>query len=63
MQAHSKQDDHPETGTNGPQVPEKSVPVHDAHALTEGGGRAHIMLGDQLYVLKVTRAGKLILTK
>lgn len=39
------------------------VPVHDAMCLTDGGGRAHIVLGTQTYVLKVTRAGKLILTK
>ena len=39
------------------------VPVHDAMGLTDGGGRAHIVLGTQTYVLKVTRAGKLILTK
>ncbi|MCC5986450.1 MAG: hemin uptake protein HemP [Pararhodobacter sp.] len=39
------------------------APVHDAQALTDGGSVAHITLNDQLYVLRITRAGKLILTK
>ncbi len=38
-------------------------PLHEATDLTEGGGLAHIKLGDQLYTLRITRAGKLILTK
>jgi hemin uptake protein HemP len=42
---------------------ETSVPVHDAEALTDGGTHARIVLGDQIYVLRITRAGKLILTK
>lgn len=39
------------------------LPVHRAQDLTKGGIRAHIQLGDQLYTLRITRAGKLILTK
>jgi hemin uptake protein HemP len=38
-------------------------PVHDALRLTGPQGVAHIVLGDQVYTLRVTRAGKLILTK
>ncbi|MBV2360447.1 hemin uptake protein HemP [Thalassococcus sp. CAU 1522] len=37
--------------------------MHDAAALTEGGPVARIRLGQQTYVLRITRAGKLILTK
>ncbi len=39
------------------------TPVYDAQTLTQGGGIARIRLGDQLYTLRITRAGKLILTK
>ena len=38
-------------------------PQHDATALTAGGNLAEITLGDQVYTLRITRAGKLILTK
>lgn len=40
-----------------------SIPVHDAVSLTAGGAVAHIDLNGQLYALRITRAGKLILTK
>ncbi|MDF0603340.1 hemin uptake protein HemP [Psychromarinibacter sp. C21-152] len=39
------------------------MPVHQAEALTGGGREAKIVLGDQVYTLRITRAGKLILTK
>ncbi|WP_322890341.1 MULTISPECIES: hemin uptake protein HemP [unclassified Yoonia] len=39
------------------------LPAHDASNLTEGGNQALIVLGDQTYTLRITRAGKLILTK
>ena len=38
-------------------------PVHDARALTAGGVDAEIVLDEQRYVLRITRQGKLILTK
>ncbi|MGH1458336.1 MAG: hemin uptake protein HemP [Paracoccaceae bacterium] len=38
-------------------------PVHSAEGLTAGGNLAYIQLGDQTYTLRITRAGKLILTK
>lgn len=41
----------------------QAPPVHDALDLTKGGDLAVIRLGDQSYTLRVTRAGKLILTK
>ncbi|MBR9843929.1 MAG: hemin uptake protein HemP [Rhodobacteraceae bacterium] len=40
-----------------------STPLHDAERLTGENGLAHIRLNDQLYTLRITRAGKLILTK
>ena len=39
------------------------IPVHDATTLLDGGDIAHIVLGTQTYTLRLTRAGKLILTK
>ncbi|MBR2655391.1 hemin uptake protein HemP [Yoonia sp.] len=43
--------------------PQQTVPTHDVAQLTEGGAQAHIVLNDQIYTLRITRAGKLILTK
>lgn len=40
-----------------------SIPVHDAHLLTAGGVQARIVLDGQVYSLRITKAGKLILTK
>ena len=40
-----------------------SVPAWAAEDLTQGRSLAQIRLGDQEYVLRITRAGKLILTK
>ncbi len=39
------------------------IPVYAAQSLTEGGATAHILLEGQLYTLRITRGGKLILTK
>ncbi|AUH65858.1 hemin uptake protein HemP [Paracoccus zhejiangensis] len=39
------------------------LPAHDAELLTAGGNQALIVLKDQVYQLRITRAGKLILTK
>jgi hemin uptake protein HemP len=41
----------------------QSLPAHDAGVLTQGGNTAHILLNGQVYTLRITRAGKLILTK
>lgn len=40
-----------------------SLPAYDARDLTDGGDQARIVLDDQVYTLRITRAGKLILTK
>jgi hemin uptake protein HemP len=39
------------------------IPSHDALQLTMGGAQARIVLAEQIYTLRITRAGKLILTK
>ena len=39
------------------------LPIYDAKALTKGVDQAQIILGDQIYTLRITRAGKLLLTK
>lgn len=39
------------------------TPLHSARALTQGGTQARIELDGQVYDLRITRAGKLILTK
>ena len=44
-------------------APEAPRPVHDARALTEGAAQADILLDGMRYVLRITRQGKLILTK
>jgi hemin uptake protein HemP len=44
-------------------LPPSSLPVHDARRLTGPGGQAQIVLDGQVYALRITRAGKLILTK
>ncbi|MSU88517.1 hemin uptake protein HemP [Rhodobacteraceae bacterium 2CG4] len=39
------------------------MPVYDARKLTRDGVQAQLKLDGQLYFLRITRAGKLILTK
>lgn len=41
----------------------QSTPIHDAETLTKGGNLARIRLEDAEYTLRITRQGKLILTK
>ena len=38
-------------------------PTYHAEDLTRGGVQARILLNGQIYSLRITRAGKLILTK
>ena len=44
-------------------VQHDSTPLHDAVHLTAGGAVARIHLNGQVYSLRITRQGKLILTK
>jgi hemin uptake protein HemP len=41
----------------------RPAPTHDAQTLTKGGTTAQIVLENKVYTLRITRAGKLILTK
>ena len=40
-----------------------NFPIHDAKDLTKGKVQARIVLDGQIYILRITRANKLILTK
>ena len=54
----------PDFGTaNALTTSESGVPVHRAKDLTGGGALAQILLDGKVYALRITRAGKLILTK
>jgi hemin uptake protein HemP len=44
-------------------VAEFDRPVHDARDLTAGVSQAEILLDGTRYILRITRQGKLILTK
>jgi hemin uptake protein HemP len=49
-----------------PQQPQgftDNLPMHDARALVGDGTQARIALDGQIYTLRITRQGKLILTK
>ncbi len=39
------------------------IKIHDARALTGDATTTNIVLDGQIYTLRITRAGKLILTK
>jgi len=39
------------------------LPAYGARDLTEGGDQARIVIGGKVYTLRITRAGKPILTK
>ena len=40
-----------------------ALPTHEADALCDGGNLAQILHNGMVYTLRITRAGKLILTK
>ena len=44
-------------------APAAMQPLHNARDLTAGGKQASIQLDDKIYTLRITRQGKLILTK
>ncbi|MEL7213163.1 MAG: hemin uptake protein HemP [Pseudomonadota bacterium] len=47
--------------TNRPEATDQKT--YDARALMDGDTTANIVLDGQVYILRITRAGKLILTK
>ncbi len=48
---------------NASQPDKAQLPLYAATDLTQGGDLAQISLAGQVYTLRITRAGKLILTK
>ena len=44
-------------------IPEDDYPTYNAVELTKNGNLARIILEKQVYTLRITRSGKLILTK
>ena len=44
-------------------LPEDDFPTYNAVELTKNGNIARIILENQVYTLRITRSGKLILTK
>lgn len=51
------------SGSGAPHSTRSGPPVHEAERLLEGGTTALIRLGAKVYQLRLTRQGKLILTK
>lgn len=49
--------------THAQPVARSTLPLHSARLLTQGGTQAQIELDGKVYDLRITRAGKLILTK
>lgn len=50
-------------GDGGSSTAVAAIPLHDARALVGSGQVAHLVLDGVTYVLRITRQGKLILTK
>lgn len=61
--AHNSAEDTMNASVSPARTYQDSTPVHDAHNLTQGGQQARIVLDGKVYSLRITRAGKLILTK
>lgn len=69
-QATPMEREHPRIDGFAPKAPRRREPVrqdpppvHDARLLTGNGNEAEIRLDGMRYVLRITRQGKLILTK
>jgi len=52
-----------EPDTTPPEIRVPDQPIYDAHRLVGRENTALIVLDDKTYTLRITRAGKLILTK
>ena len=53
----------PKTNTRPTEPRVSALPTYQARDLTQDGDQALIVLDDQVYTLRITRATKLILTK
>jgi hemin uptake protein HemP len=53
----------PRSGEKADRLPSRATALHDARDLIRDGVSAQIVLDGTVYVLRITRAGKLILTK
>lgn len=53
----------PTTAQTDQPIPTPARPVFDARQLAGADGTAFIVLDDKTYTLRITKAGKLILTK
>ena len=53
----------PSKDTQKPSPVPNDLPTYDARKLLGNGVLGRLVLDDQLYFLRITRAGKLILTK
>lgn len=51
------------TDTESSRAEDARMPTYDARTLVAGGSTAEIRLDGQVYTLRITKAGKLILTK
>jgi len=63
MSCHDIRPMSPSSAMQAPDSPSTTAQVHDARTLTGGAQTARIVLDGQCYILRITRAGKLILTK
>ena len=61
MSYHGQMTDRPET--RPAPMPSTDQPVYDARRLVGEAATAMIVLDEKTYTLRITRAGKLILTK
>lgn len=53
----------PQANLPQPEITDDGTERYDARSLIRGGVKAEIELNGQIYTLRITRAGKLILTK
>lgn len=51
------------TDASDPKTDTDQMPIHNVEGLLGADGRAGLMLNGVLYILRVTKSGKLILTK
>lgn len=54
---------HPKPVSASNAVPDEGIDTFDARDLVRNGARARIVLDEEVYWLRITRNGKLILTK